>query len=352
MYLGFQSSVHPLCSLNCTLKCSVPSACLTHICTLSHVTSHANFLHPKDIFAELIHSGRTSLEALTGKGTKRSPTRTRSTLVVLLKQQLIVAYEDHESGATFYEPHWDNAYNLTVRSAAILQHVAERHGQAAAEVLETILRGGLTRVQDLIEPIKQQFQDTAGKADVGMHDSPHSQRSLVNGEDDVVAQWKPEAVSTLNNSLKEIYAATETLIHAGLLEVVVDPPTELHGRHQLIPTHDFNLEAQDYVEDNEYRFGVTGKKQKEELARKVDALKREWRDDGLKYFYHKNAATTSLKRARDTNEEASLPVKRMKVNGKLSNGHMSPAATDSAADFCDFQIRQLGTLDVSIGLRR
>ncbi|KAF2432304.1 hypothetical protein EJ08DRAFT_732708 [Tothia fuscella] len=341
---------------------------LTDLLTYTVSNLYGDFY--SSIFAELAHNGRTTLRALlpekpvfekgdsaairAGKQSAyQSEYRSRATAIaVLIKLQMVVAYENTYTGETSVEPHWDNAYNITIRAPAILQHVEERHGAHAAEVFDSILRGGITRVQDLIDPVKKLFHDAnmkdakdaedRPKVDLDMHDSPHSQRS-VNGADDVPTQWKPEFVTALQTSIKDIYASTELLLQLGLLEVV--------GEHQVIPHYDLRKEVTATIENSFFLAGVAGKKAKEEFANKVDQLERDWRDEAHRYFHGTETAKTKKRdRSVEMEDLDAQPAKRLKM---LPNGNCTPNATLSGAatEFADQQQRQLGTLDPKLVLR-
>jgi hypothetical protein len=247
-------------------------------------------------------------------------------LAGLVQQNLVLHFTD-ENGNTVYEPNWDNLYNLTMRSGTLINLVEERYDEKVAEVFATILRGGVTRVGDLVnscalEPSKHetlQKGDTNGITNgTSNGDTNSDTNGKANGGDNGDARTngihrsqKHSQIKEHAEAVKELYATLHFLLRAGL---VVPVNTRLFW-----PAHDIHLEAERYVKDAKFPGGVSTKKERDALAKEVAEVKDGWRDEH--YIYVADAKSFKRKRAHSPGDEEEdwHPAKRQRANGLLAN---------------------------------
>jgi hypothetical protein len=257
----------------------------------------------QSVFALLAQSGRLTYNIIHQK-CGRSHIHTRNALVGLLKEQLILHSTD-DNGATFYEPNWEVAYFLTIRSGSLIRYVEERYDERAAEVFHTILQSGVVRVADLRK---------AHVVEATKYDSPLSQRSNgdgdahTNGVDDSLGHWKPGSVA----ADKDLYATLHLLLQSGLVEVI--------GVRDFMSENDLQQEAVDHVLES-YGEVPSGKKALKAFKAEVESTRRRWRNEAHTAFYEMDNKTR--KRARDSyddDDEHAHETKRQKTNSQARNG--------------------------------
>jgi hypothetical protein len=280
----------------------------------------------QSVFVQLAQSGRLTLSALL-QHSDRTPVHTRNALVGLLKAQLILFSTD-DSDVTFYEPNWEVAYILTIRSGSLIRLVEERYDERAAEVFQTVLSSGVVRVADLRK---------THVVEAAKYDSPLSQRSngdgdaQANGVDESLAHWKPGQFA----AVKDLYATLQLLLQSGLVEVV--------GSRAFMPEHELKEEAEQLVlESGAFSKGVSGKKAKKSFRTAADDLRRQWRDEAHQYFYEKGK-NKGKKRGRDPfddEDEYQHQAKRQKSD--------APAANGVPSQLCGWYQQNQDALDVSL----
>jgi hypothetical protein len=251
----------------------------------------------------LAQSGRLAFNTIHQK-CGRSHIHTRNALVGLLKEQIILHSTD-DNGVTFYEPNWEVAYILTIRSGSLIRYVEERYDERAAEVFHTILQSGVVRVADLRK---------AHVIEATKYDSPLSQRSTgdgdahTNGVDDSLGHWKPGSVA----ADKDLYATLQLLLQAGLVEVI--------GVREFMSENDLQQEAMDHVLES-YGEVPSGKKALKGFKAEVESTRRRWRDEAHRAFY--DTDRNIKKRGRDSyddDDDDMHETKRQKINHKTPNG--------------------------------
>jgi hypothetical protein len=272
----------------------------------------------QSIFAHLAQCGRLTLSSLIQK-TGRSHIHVRNALVGLLKTQLIL-YSIDEHDRSFYEPNWDVAYYLTIRSGSFIRWVEERYDERAADVFQTILHSGVARVADLKKP------HVVDATEAAKYDSPLSERSSrdgdapVNGISDSLGYWKPGQFV----DEKELYATLNLLLHHHLLEVV--------GEREFWPEYELQRSAESDVLESQYAgdaTAVSGKRAKKVFLAQVDEVRLQWKEDAQETFYDKafyQKGSSSRKRTREALDDEghrALQTKRLKTNGGTPAGTTS-----------------------------
>lgn len=246
-----------------------------------------------------------------------NPAQTRSALVVLLKHQLVV-YSIEENGVAYYEPHFENTYNATIRLGSLIRLVEERYSEQASEIFDTILQSGVVRVEDLFDIIREHYEEEAANA--AKHDSPRSERSVENDDSGISGVSAVHAVHAPSKlwtqpeqtaALEDMRGNLQLLLQSGLIEHISDK--------QFMPAYDLTREVEAAAVAYAATSNVGGAKGRQELHGHLDKIRRDWRDAPHSYFTN-NHHRTGSKRARSTNlaiededDVVAQPSKRQKA---------------------------------------
>ena len=227
---------------------------------------------PSRIFSVLLSRGRSSVGQL-GQYTSMTQKQLRHGLAVLIQQNLLYYYVDHDTKTATYEANPDPAYNL-IRIGKILEMVESAYGPAVKDVMQSLLLLGQTRVSDLKAAYEGKIRRSTEAAQHASLDA-----DMVDGEAPPVAK-KPtlpvKSVAQLNSIICR-------LAEAELVDVV-------HGL-TLVSPEDVYKDVEERVTRVKFPGGVKGGKGKAEfeeavamelckVRRESKSLKRKLEDSG------------------------------------------------------------------------
>ncbi|EMC96319.1 hypothetical protein BAUCODRAFT_33657 [Baudoinia panamericana UAMH 10762] len=285
---------------------------LAELCTIL-VQNHLGEVSAQ-IFSILAEHGRLTTFAISDYADVPIR-RVRSALATLLEEQLLLHYRPEDEPFTYYSINWRNAYNLA-RHQNIIELVADRYGDGAAQIVKNILQLGHARVGDLVDA----YGLTPGsKRDSGVETTEnHGTEGLNNGDAKTVSQKTNLHVTEAD----EFHTILGALIKDGILAKV--------GSRAFMPITDLQEEIEEAVIVDRFPDRkVTGPKKQKEFSSAVDKLKRKWQDDDAFDEHQDYESRGSIKRAIN---HAGGPSKRLKVNGNLPNGHATEPSAPKLAN--------------------
>jgi len=173
----------------------------------------------------------------------------RHGLAVLIQQNLVYYHVDHDSETTYYEANQEASYFL-LRSGKIIEYVSSRYGSPARDIIQKLLFLGHTRIGDLLAactPIQELAEvhiNGDGKA-----------KSQVNGiQNGSNKKAKDFASKKLEDSIYQ-------LLESGLVVLVV--------KSKLQSPSDLYNQIESEVLESQFKNGIKGTKQKDELKAKI-----------------------------------------------------------------------------------
>ncbi|KLU81578.1 hypothetical protein MAPG_00663 [Magnaporthiopsis poae ATCC 64411] len=250
---------------------------------------------PSRIFSILLTRGRSTVQQLV-QYTSLSPRQLRHGLAVLIQHNLL--YYSVGSVPTTYEANAPAAYNL-IRAGRVLELVGSMHGEAAKDVIQSLMVLGNTKVGDLRD---------AYAARIKRHQAPvrPAEDAEINGNDDpFVSDHEGDQGDSTATDLSPVESVDQ--FNSILCRLVEDELLVVVGAKMFQSFDDIYRDVQVEVQKKEFTSGIKGTKDKERYQNLVAQRLSEIRDEGKK-----------LKRKLETQP---IATKRRKIqNGDVANG--------------------------------
>jgi len=202
----------------------------------------------KRIFTILLRRGRQSTLALA-QYTRLPPRHVRYGLAVLIQQNLVYYNVEHDSEITYYEANQEASYFL-LRSGKIIEYVSSRYGPLAQDIIQNLLFLGHAKIGDLLAACTP----TQQPAEVHIHRDGKA-KPLVNG---IQNNSNKQAESLVLKKLEDlIYQLLESGLIAPVVKSKLQSPSDLYNQ------------VESEVLESQFRNGIKGTKQKDELKAKI-----------------------------------------------------------------------------------
>ncbi len=192
--------------------------------------------------------------------------RVKVALATLIQHGIVLHYaEEFEDDPTFFSVDWNSAYNL-VRHDKLIRLVESREGEAAGQLVSTILHHGLSNIGHLAA----EYDLAPGsKRDSGVETT---QANLSDDDDEDLPNGVGEQAQTVKMTISTFHATLRTLLVSGILVKVND--------RTFIPPDDLEEEIRETVIMAEFRDRkITGSKKGPLFKTAVNNLKRKYREE-------------------------------------------------------------------------
>lgn len=258
----------------------------------------------KQIFNTLASYGRLTIAQLYHH--TQIPTRRLKPAITLLTQHhIILHYAADEDEPTYFSVNWEAAYVL-VRPRKIARLVEDRYGEAAGNMIETVMQIGHVSVGDLAA---EYSLESGSKRDSGIDtvEQHMTEEGMLNGIAKNIEQQKPQAHIT---AVTQYHDTLRSLLDAGFLTKV--------GARALTAASDLQEQLENVVIAEQFADGrVTGPKKAKLFEAAVTTLKRKWHDED-EYAPHRDIGSQgTIKRGKASSSQGN---KRVKISDNLPNG--------------------------------
>lgn len=263
---------------------------------------------PSRIFSTLLTRGRSTVPQLVHY-TSLTPRQLRHGLAVLIQHNLL--YFSSGSAPTAYEANHTAAYNL-IRVGKVADLVGTLHGEAAKDVIQSIMVLGNTRIGDLRDAYAARIE----KHQAAQKGTNGDMSVKTNGDtEDAFMSDDEKDGSKLNGKESPLVGSLDHL-NSIICHLVEDELLVLVSYKSFQSFEDVHGEVQLDIERREFPQGVKGTRDKERYQRLVADRLSEIREEGKK-----------LKRKLEDNPTS---AKRRKIlNGDVTNGfhevHSAPS---------------------------
>lgn len=245
------------------------------------------------IFSTLLIRGRSTLPQLVHY-TSLTSRQLRHGLAVLIQHNLL--YYSSGSGPTAYEANSAAAYNL-IRMGKVADLVGTLHGEAAKDVIQSIMVLGNTRIGDLRDAYgvrieKHQAAQHATNGDTSVNMNVDGEDPFAHDHDEETSKSKVKDMP-LVSSLDHLNSILCRLVEDELLVQV--------NSKMFQSFEDVHGEVQADIERKEFPQGVKGTREKERYQRLISERLREIREEGkkLKRKLEDNPMSTKRRKIRD-----------------------------------------------------
>ncbi|KAI6378070.1 hypothetical protein MCOR25_002316 [Pyricularia grisea] len=254
---------------------------------------------PSRIFSTLLTRGRSTLPQLVHY-TSLTSRQLRHGLAVLIQHNLL--YYSSGSGPTAYEANPAAAYNL-IRMGKVADLVGTLHGEAAKDVIQSIMVLGNTRIGDLRDAYGVRIGKHQAAQQVTNGDATFNMNG--GGEDPFAHDHDEEASKSKIKDMPPVSSLDH--LNSILCRLVEDELLVQVNSKMFQSFEDVHGEVQADIERKEFPQGVKGTREKERYQRLISERLRELREEGKK-----------LKRKLEDNPTS---TKRRKIqDGDITNG--------------------------------
>lgn len=181
--------------------------------------------------------------------TRLPPRHVRHGLAVLIQQNLVYYHVEHDSETTYYEANQEASYFL-LRSGKIIEYVSSQYGPPAQDIFQNLLFLGHAKIGDVLAACLP----TQKPAEVHINGDGKA-RSLVNG---IPNGSNKQAEDFASKKLEDMmYQLLESGLVAPIVKSKLQSPSDLYNQ------------VESEVLESQFKNGIKGTKQKDELKAKI-----------------------------------------------------------------------------------